>query len=676
MAIDPTGGLNSLVSSEAENMYGMPQQALEQRAKVSGATMDAIVARKALEMKKQAKAALDAETQPSPDTIVAQNEKALMESIQQETSGTLGDLAKRTQGTMAQKQRVQGQNMQRAAAGTPRPPQQPQRRPMPPQAQGLAGARMAQAAQAGGPKMMAQGGIVGFAEGKSVLKGMLTPDKTNKELGYGGRALARIEDLGITKQQFDAMDATQQQKIVQLINDRNRLASTGNTAAIPAAMAADVLSAPATFAQNAGNYLAETRVGQALGLSDPTQPPAERIPYMGVTKALEERAGTNLSDLAGIQSVLSPAQVGSMLPSGTPPAPTAPAEQTGPMPVAPPSPTSPVPPSPTPAPAVTKDVVPDPADQGLGGLDATPQTAGAVELPNITTENRTNVDEAVQAGFAQADANSNRDSNIASMEDRLAALDKYDAETYRTPEEQASREVQSFLVGMGGTGSLGAAMRGGMAAMSNEERISRSNGRDRLMDKFNKQKEIVGADAVFSEMGLNLAKQFAADAQSNENNVRNNVTELSKAQMQQATADADRLTNREKTLLDAADKKVQREIDKAKNQSYDDRTRLQAALAVQADVDKTRSDLYTSETENNQLLVGLKLELADRDISPEKETEINKKIRQEEAVINIKVNKAMNDRGLLSRETMARQVTESLLDLDSDLEITNTTTTP
>jgi hypothetical protein len=177
-------------------------------------------------------------------------------------------------------------------------------------------------------------------------------------------------------------------------------------------------------------------------------------------------------------------------------------------------------------------------------------------------------------------------------------------------------------------------------------------------------------------MGLNLAKQFAADAQSNENNVRNNATELSKAQMQQATADADRLTNREATLLDAADKKVQREIETAKNKSYDDRTRLQAALAVQADVDKTRSDLYTSEIESNRSLDILKLALADEDISPEKETEINKKIRQEEAVINIKVNKAMNDRGLLARETMARQVTDSLLDLDSDLEITKTTTTP
>ena len=55
MAIDPRGGLSSLVSSEAENMYGMPQPALEQRAKVAGATMDAIVARKALEMKNRLK---------------------------------------------------------------------------------------------------------------------------------------------------------------------------------------------------------------------------------------------------------------------------------------------------------------------------------------------------------------------------------------------------------------------------------------------------------------------------------------------------------------------------------------------------------------------------------------------------------------------------------------------
>ena len=678
MAIDPRGGLSSLVSSEAENMYGMPQPALEQRAKVAGATMDAIVARKALEMKKQAKAALDAETQPNPDTIVAQNEKALMDSIQQETSGTLADLTKRTQGTMAQKQRVQGQNMQRAAAGTPRPPQQPQRRPMPPQARGLAGARMAQAAQAGGPKMMAQGGIVGFAEGKSVLEGMLTPDKTNKELGYGGRALARIEDLGITKQQFDAMDATQQQKIVQLINDRNRLASTGNTAAVPAAIAADVLSAPAIFAQNAGNYLAETRVGQALGLSDPTQPPAERIPYMGVYKALEERAGTNLSDLAGIQSVLSPAQVGSMLPSGTPPAPTAPTaptEQTGPMPVVPPSPTSPVPPSPTPAPVVTKDVAPDPADQGLGGLENTPQTAGTVGLPDLTTENRTNVDEAVQAGFAQADANSNRASNIASMEDRLAALDKYDAETYRTPEEQASREIQSFLIGMGGTGSLGDAMRGGMAAMSNEERISRANGRKRLIDKFEKQKDIATSDREFAQMGIQLGTQLASDAAANERSIRDAATRLTTAQMTAATADANRITTREKTLLDAADKKAQREIDRAKNKSYDNRTRLTAAIKVAGEVAAARDSIRATEIENNTELKMLEMQMmeANENEDTQRMQEIQREMTAIRQTIDVTVESAINAANLTEKESTANAVIEDLMD---DVSITNTTVTP
>ena len=650
MAIDPTGGLNSLVSSEAENMYGMPQQALEQRAKVSGATMDAIVARKALEMKKQAKAALDAETQPSPDTIVAQNEKALMESIQQETSGTLGDLAKRTQGTMAQKQRVQGQNMQRAAAGTPRPPQQPQRRPMPPQAQGLAGARMAQAAQAGGPKMMAQGGIVGYAEGKRV----------------GSRVKERVKELGIDLATFNALPEEQQRAIMKQISDQSTAAAAGQSLGYAPAQITDKLYRnPMAAIGNLGIAAAESRVGRAIGLGDAADPmtPFEYNPNVKKIDAAVEKNlapdGTDFRDLLPVGS-------NTGTPLQMPPE--------GPASLMPPNPDGstavPPPPVPTPAPEIAK-----PEDQGLGGLDATPQTAGAVELPNITTENRTNVDEAVQAGFAQADANSNRDSNIASMEDRLAALDKYDAETYRTPEEQASREVQSFLVGMGGTGSLGAAMRGGMAAMSNEERISRSNGRDRLMDKFNKQKEIVGADAVFSEMGLNLAKQFAADAQSNENNVRNNVTELSKAQMQQATADADRLTNREKTLLDAADKKVQREIDKAKNQSYDDRTRLTAAIKVAGEVAATRDAIRATEVENNQELQMLEMQMmeANEDEDTQRMQEIQREMTAIRRTIDITVEAAVNAANLTDKESTANEVIEDLMD---DVSITTTTTTP
>jgi hypothetical protein len=532
---------------------------------------------------------------------------------------------------------------------------------MPPQAQGLAGARMAQAAQAGGPRMMAQGGIVGYAEGKKV----------------GSRALKRIEDLGITKQQFDAMGADQQAQIVQLINDRNKAAAADNYAALPLAAITDTfIEAPAAAVQNLGMGIAESRAGQFLGLSDPTKDPAERLPYFPQTTATFQRLDENLANRRdGTQYTLNSDQLGAMLPSGTPPAPTAPAEQTGPMPVAPPSPTSPVPPSPTPAPAVTKDVVPDPADQGLGSLDATPQTAGAVELPNITTENRTNVDEAVQAGFAQADANSNRDSNIASMEDRLAALDEYDAETYRTPEEQASREVQSFLVGMGNTGSLGSAMRGGLSAMSNEERISRSNGRKRLIDKFEKQKDIATTDKDFAQMGIQLGTQLASDAAANERSIRDTATRLTTAQMTAATADADRIVQRENNMLVAADKKVQREIDKAKNKSYDDRTRLTAAIKVAGEVAATRDAIRAAEVENNKELQMLEMQMmeANQDEDTQRMQEIQREMTAIRRTIDITVEAAVNAANLTDKESTANEVIEDLMD---DVSITNTTTTP
>ena len=650
MAIDPTGGLNSLVSSEAENMYGMPQQALEQRAKVSGATMDAIVARKALEMKKQAKAALDAETQPSPDTIVAQNEKALMESIQQETSGTLGDLAKRTQGTMAQKQRLQGQNMQRAAAGTPRPPQQPQRRPMPPQAQGLAGARMAQAAQAGGPKMMAQGGIVGYAEGKRV----------------GSRVKERVKELGIDLATFNALPEEQQRAIMKQISDQSTAAAAGQSLGYAPAQITDKLYRnPMAAIGNLGIAAAESRVGRAIGLGDAADPmtPFEYNPNVKKIDAAVEKNlapdGTDFRDLLPVGS-------NTGTPLQMPPE--------GPASLMPPNPDGstavPPPPVPTPAPEITK-----PEDQGLGGLDATPQTAGAVELPNITTENRTNVDEAVQAGFAQADANSNRDSNIASMEDRLAALDEYDAETYRTPEEQASREVQSFLVGMGNTGNLGSAMRGGLAAMSNEERISRSNGRKRLIDKFEKQKDIATTDKDFAQMGIQLGTQLASDAAANERNIRDTATRLTTAQMTAATADADRIVQRENNMLVAADKKVQREIDKAKNQSYDDRTRLTAAIKVAGEVAGTRDAIRATEVENNQELQMLEMQMmeANEDEDTQRMQEIQREMTAIRRTIDITVEAAVNAANLTDKESTANEVIEDLMD---DVSITNTTTTP
>jgi len=661
MEADFTGGLNSLVTKAAEPMYGMDTGVLQKKAKIAGATMDGIVVSKALQLKQQAKSALEAENQPNPDTIVAQNEKALMDGIKQDMGSSLGELTKQTAGTLNTKNVQQKKNMQRMAQGSPqglgalaggqRPQARPQPRPQP-QGAGLANARMMQAAQGAPVRRMAQGGIVGFAEG----------GKTNKELGFGGRARARIEDLGITKQQFDAMNADQKQKIVQLINDRNNMAAFGNTMAIPFAVGADALSAPSIFAKNAGNYLAETRVGQALGLSDPAQGPAERIPYGGVTSALQDRANTNLSTLRFPAATLSSDQLSNMLPAGTPPVnPNMPPPQTGATPFGPNSPV-PTPALPAPAPAVTKDITPSAG--GLGGLAATPQVAGTVAAPDLTTANRTNVDEAVQAGFAQADANSNRDERVGNMEERLAALDKYDSEAYRTPEEQSRREIQSFLVGMGGTGSLGAAMRGGFSAMSKEENRSRANGRRRLMDKFNAESKIATTDKDFSQLGLTLATQLAANAQNNENNVRNNVTNMTMAQMRQATADADRLVTREKTLFDKTDKEASREIERAKNENYDRRTRLNSATKVMDQVADIRFELRDNMMASNQRLIELNFQLGDaeKDNDAEKMAQIEAEIQVEQGLIDVKVNKAINDQGLLEMESTARAISEELMD--------------
>ena len=644
---------------------------LQKKAKIAGATMDGIVVSKALQLKQQAKSALEAENQPNPDTIVAQNEKALMDGIKQDMGSSLGELTKQTAGTLNTKNVQQKKNMQRMAQGSPqglgalaggqRPQARPQPRPQP-QGAGLANARMMQAAQGAPVRRMAQGGIVGYAEGKKV----------------GSRALKRIEDLGITKQQFDAMGADQQAQIVQLINDRNKAAAASNYAALPLAAITDTfIEAPAAAVQNLGMGIAESRAGQLLGLSNPTKDPAERLPYFPQTTGLRDRLDENLANRRdGTQYTLSSDQLSNMLPAGTPPVnPNMPAPQTGPIPVVPAGPNSPVPLSPAPAPAVTKDITP--SDGGLGGLAATPQVAGTVAAPDLTTANRTNVDEAVQAGMAQSDAYTNREERVGNMEERLAALDKYDSETYRTPEEQSRREVQAFLIGTGGTGSLGAAARGGFSAMSKEENRSRANGRQRLMDKFNAEGDIATKDKDFSQLGIQLASRMAADAQLNENNIRTNTTNMSRAQMQQAKADADRLVTREKNLFDMADKKAQRAIQTATNKNIGDANRLKASTVVMNEVADVRFKLRDSMMATNQRLTELNFQLGDaeKDSDAEKMTAIQAEIQVEQGLIDTAVEAAINAQGLLEKESIALDVYETIMG-DDGVAITGVTKKP
>jgi hypothetical protein len=173
------GGLDAQVEQRMDAYRGNPQQ-LQKRYGANKELLDLLALQKLTSEKKAVAADMQMKMQQQPGTIAQQREQEALNLTKQEMGGTLGELAGRTKGTLDQKQKMQQQNMRRMAKAQPRKPAgiaglpglagmrpQPRRVP-PPQAQGLAGARMAQAAAQGGPKRMAGGGIVSFAEGDQV----------------------------------------------------------------------------------------------------------------------------------------------------------------------------------------------------------------------------------------------------------------------------------------------------------------------------------------------------------------------------------------------------------------------------------------------------------------------------------------------------------------------------
>ena len=178
MALE-SGGLDAQIEQRMDAYRGNPQK-LQQRYGANKELLDLLALQKLTSEKKAVAADMQMKMQQQPGTIAQQREQEALNLTKQEMGGTLGELAGRTKGTLDQKQKMQQQNMQRMAKAQPQRPAgiaglpglagmrpQPRRVP-PPQAQGLAGARMAQAAAQGGPKRMAGGGIVSFAAGEKV----------------------------------------------------------------------------------------------------------------------------------------------------------------------------------------------------------------------------------------------------------------------------------------------------------------------------------------------------------------------------------------------------------------------------------------------------------------------------------------------------------------------------
>jgi len=206
------GGLDAQVEQRMDAYRGDPQK-LQQRYGANKELLDLLALQKLTSEKQAVARDMQMKQQQQPGTIAQQREQEALQLTKQEMGGTLGDLAGRTKGTLDQKQRMQQKNMQQLAKAQPRKPAgiaglpglagmspaSPRRTP--PQAQGVANARMMQAAQQGGPIRMAGGGIVAFAGGGSpqgVSKAEI--DAYRAQLGGSLRNISDAEIVNRIKQ--------------------------------------------------------------------------------------------------------------------------------------------------------------------------------------------------------------------------------------------------------------------------------------------------------------------------------------------------------------------------------------------------------------------------------------------------------------------------------------------
>jgi len=601
------GGLDAQIEQRMDAYRGNPQQ-LQKRYGANKELLDLLALQKLTSEKKAVAADMQLKMQQQPGTIAQQREQEALNLTKQEMGGTLGELAGRTKGTLDQKQKMQQQNMQRMTKAQPRKPAgiaglpglgggaQP-RRPQaaPPQAQGLAAARMAQ-----GPKMMAGGGIVSFAQGDRVVRPGYVLGVSPEEIA---RYRANMPTTGLGQGR----------------NRTTRLTDEAIARRIKAQQEAGGLAARADVAETAR---------QNIDLLSPSE------------QRVMSRTGAGPTDID--------ARVEANRPLGPDDAEDIPSSV---VPMPPLVPDAPAPNLPNQAPPS----VPSPDEGGLPSL-AAPQTGGAVNPvgPAMSPTNETSADAALQKGMDISDEYLKRDETSAKYDEMLERMQAFDKENY-SPDE----DLTAFLIGTGGTGSIGAAARGGYAAMSK----TRNNRRKRLFDEFEMERAKMGDDSVLGRAGLQLANQMAADANANERTAIQSATTLTAEQMRQVGKDADRILNAQKAEMQNTTNLAKIEVQKVQNDRLADQTRLTAAYKVQGDIAAQRDTAIQTARDNSALLQDLNIQRAEamEDNDVEKLAKIDQNIAAEDARITLIVNTALNKSGLLELEEVARTIAQDLI---------------
>ena len=224
-----------------------------------------------------------------------------------------------------------------------------------------------------------------------------------------------------------------------------------------------------------------------------------------------------------------------------------------------------------------------------------PQTGDTPLSTNVMgTVNDLSSDVAMQKGFDRADEHLKRDEANQSYEDMKSQLAAFDQENYNPNED-----VNNFLIGMGGTGSMGAAMRGGKSAMD----AGVKNRRNRLMDNLSLEIKRLSNDATLGTKGIELGRALAQDAAANERNMRTEVSAMTRAEMQMARSNADRQAKRDEALLVSWDKKQSRDVEILRDDTQRLNIKMGAAYKISDDLRTLRITLLDNAKANSEMLL-------------------------------------------------------------------------
>ena len=152
-------GIDQLIDKKKKLFYGLPQEEMQRRAKISGGLLDALATEQVLAEKQAAKNAMTLAMQDDAKTVVQENEANLLGRTQQE-------LAEGVSGVLKNKKARMDQNLKRIAQ------------------MGIGGAKRPNMAA------MAQGGIVGYFDGKAI-------DMENEAESFAEKVRKRFTNPGL-----------------------------------------------------------------------------------------------------------------------------------------------------------------------------------------------------------------------------------------------------------------------------------------------------------------------------------------------------------------------------------------------------------------------------------------------------------------------------------------------